>query len=162
MKIINGDPINKYFDEIAELSTTKSLIQWKYSATMEGAWYFIIIECSDYLLAVNFINNSLTVYAIWDIQNKQGYTIKPVEISNLFNNIELLMPSNLFNPLTFNLESSEKSISSKSMTILLTLLSSGEYKHLSNEQLAVKAIQLALHVNSSLDLLDSAIKKKFS
>lgn len=163
MKIVKGDPITKYFNEnITEIDFTKSLVYWKCNVTSKGALYFIRLDKSDYILAVDSINSSFKVFGIWDIPNKTGYLIHSKEITYLSNIVEYLAPAKMFNPISFKLESGENSISSKSLEILLTLLDSGEYKHLSNEEIAVKSVQLALHLNSYLDILDSTLNKKFS
>ena len=154
------DPIAKLIKpDIVALARSSDITNWKYSTTSRGAWFFGVIQSSSYLLAVDKIDNELTVHGIWNNTTGVGFLVNHKTIRGVQVVWEYVSPSNKFNSF-LTTYTSPRSLESRASMILSDMITSGKYINLNSDQLAVKAVQLAINFNKSLEMAENFMQGK--
>lgn len=136
-----------------EGTAARDFSTWKYMTCSHGAWFFVQLAGSDCILAVNQISiEDCYCYGVFQIRGKTGksYSGQPINFKHA--RIETIWAASQIDYNTAVLPS-DKSVESRASVLLNSMVTSGEYSRMTNKELVVKAVQLAIDFNQAIQSL---------
>lgn len=158
MKIDTNDPVNKLLKSgYVTQREYKYLPSWKLDCIRkERDLTFIILDDSQYLLAVTNLSKSSKLIGIWDTRNDSGVSVSEVTVDLLPHSCQVISMQKL-SPLSPKLSKDPKSVDSRAYDLLSKMITSPLHQHMSAKELAVRSIQVAIEFNKAFSELESAV-----